>query len=172
MWGKSRCATCGKKHTGFVMVFGPDSPLTWAQATDDERAEGELSADLCAISIDGEMHYYVRGHIEILVTDGDGTPFSWTVWVSLSASNWAVMIDHWQDPKRDQLEPMFGWLNSALPPYEPSTISLATNVHQRAVGVVPLIELDPSLDHPLVREQLHGITLHRVAEINAQLLGE
>lgn len=33
--------------------------------------------------------------------------------------------------------------------------------------MVPWIELDPTSDHAVVAEQIHGITMHRVAEINA-----
>jgi len=65
---------------------------------------------------------------------------------------------------------MFGWLSNELT-YEASTLLLATNVHTRAPGVVPWIELQPALEHPLAVEQREGITWHRVAEINARLLG-
>jgi hypothetical protein len=50
-------------------------------------------------------------------------------------------------------------------------MNLAVNVHTREPGVVPLIELDLTSDHPLAREQREGITLHRVAELNRLLLG-
>ena len=66
--------------------------------------------------------------------------------------------------------PVFGWLCDELP-YETPTTSIATHVHNRVPGVVPYIELDPSVDHPLVREQASGISLHRLAEINKAVLG-
>lgn len=64
---------------------------------------------------------------------------------------------------------MFGWLDNWLSPFEKPTTNLAVNVHMRAPGIVPLIELDPTSDHPLAREQREGITLHRVAELNRLL---
>ena len=54
-------------------------------------------------------------------------------------------------------------LSTALPIY-PDTINLATNVHTRAVGVRPFVELEPT-EHPLALEQRNGITWARVLEI-------
>jgi len=61
--------------------------------------------------------------------------------------------------------------NASELPYERSTISTPTLVHSRDPGLVPFIQLDPSSDHPLVREQGMGITLHRLAEINQLVIG-
>ncbi|WP_269317979.1 DUF2199 domain-containing protein [Exiguobacterium sp. KJ 601] len=58
---------------------------------------------------------------------------------------------------------MFGWLSTELPIY-PDTINLKTNVHMRAVGIRPLIELLPT-NHPLAMEQRNGITRLRVDDI-------
>lgn len=58
---------------------------------------------------------------------------------------------------------MFGWLSTELPIY-PDTINLKTNVHMRAVGIRPLIELEPT-NHPLAMEQRNGITRLRVDDI-------
>ena len=79
--------------------------------------------------------------------------------------------EHWDDPRRADLPPMFGWLNTQLP-YDPATLGLATHVHTREPGVVPLVEPDPGAGHPLVREHRDGMTWHRVAEINATLNGD
>lgn len=65
---------------------------------------------------------------------------------------------------------MFGWLRSDLP-YELSTLDLRTQVHTRAPGLVPLVEVEPT-GHPLAQEQAAGISVHRVAELNRALLGE
>lgn len=101
--------------------------------------------------------------------DRPGTMFIWSVWSSLGEANMDVATEHWDDPARASLPPMFGWLCNELI-YEPSTWSLPTYVHIRSPGIVPSIELDPSLDHPLAVEQCQGMTWHRVAEINSQLL--
>ena len=47
------------------------------------------------------------------------------------------------------------WLR--LPCY-PDTVNLKTNVHTRAVGERPFIDVEPT-DHPLAVEQRNGITM-------------
>ena len=165
------CASCGTTHEGLAMVFGPNAPEPWLLASDTERTRGELNADMCVLIEDtGTTNYFVRGHIEIPVLDSDDGPFRWSVWVSLSETSMRTQIEHWNDPARANLEPMFAWLSNHLP-YESPTAPMASRLHTREPGTVPRIELDPSVDHPLVHEQLHGITLHRVAEINQALVG-
>jgi hypothetical protein len=63
----------------------------------------------------------------------------------------------------------FVWLSTTLPPYEPTTLNLKTNVHTREVGVPPFIELEPT-DHPLAVEQRTGITRARVQQFAELLL--
>ncbi|MGW8566792.1 DUF2199 domain-containing protein [Isoptericola sp. NPDC055881] len=165
------CATCGTAHEGLAWVFGPAAPEPWLRASDAQRSQGELNADTCVlVDAAGTTNYFVRGHIEIPVTDSDQGPFTWSIWVSLSEASMRTQVDHWNDPARADLAPMFAWLSTYLP-YEPPTAPMAARLHSRPPGVVPWIELDPTLDHPLVHEQTHGITLHRVAEINRTLLG-
>ena len=135
------CGVCGQQHDGLAMVFGAQVPDPWLHATPAEREGGELNADMCVLSIEGEWHYFLRGHIEI----------------------------HKED-RRASLAPMFGWLCTELP-YEGSTISIPALVHNREPGLVPFIQLDPAVDHPLVREQGTGMALHRLAEINGVVPG-
>ncbi|MBE1878487.1 DUF2199 domain-containing protein [Myceligenerans pegani] len=164
------CATCGTTHGGLAMVFGPPAPSPWISATDAERAAGELNADTCILhAADGTTHRFVRGHIEIPVHDSPDGPFCWSVWVSLSEENMLKQAEHWDDPDRAGLEPMFAWLSTHLP-YEPATAPLPARLHTREPGLTPWIELDPDLDHPLAHEYRHGITMHRVAELNQLLL--
>jgi hypothetical protein len=165
-----RCATCGAEHAGLATVFGPAAPEPWTAASDSERAAGEINADLCLLSRgDGTEQHFIRGEIRLPVLDSTTDLFVWSAWVSLSARNMALTIDNWGRPERVGLPPMFAWLCSALP-YEPSTLSRPAQIHTRPPGEAPSIELDPSIDHPLVREQVGGITLHRVATLNDQLL--
>ncbi|MGN7200410.1 DUF2199 domain-containing protein [Arthrobacter sp. SAFR-044] len=117
-----------------------------------------------------ERHYFLRGHIEIPLVDAPGEVFSWSAWVSLSQESVQKIADHWDDPARASMPPVFGWLCNELP-YDQPTTSLATHVHNREPGVVPCCVLDPSIDHPLVREQQTGISLHRLAQINQALMG-
>lgn len=165
-----QCASCGQPHEGLATVFGTDSPDLWANASEGERAGGELNDDLCTITLDGRRHFFIRGALELPVDDPRLESFTWSVWVSLSERSWETTLEHWDDPHRADLPAMFGWLSTALP-YEKPTIAIGTHVHTREPGLCPLVELDPAADHPLVHEQAEGISLHRVAEINAHVMG-
>lgn len=151
------------------MAFGPRGPDSWAGASPGDRARGEINRDTCVLPTDDGTFYFIRGELRIPVVDAVVGDFAWSVWASLSEKNMNLAARHWEDPDRAHLDPMFGWLNSWLSPFDPPTVNMAVNVHMRAPGVVPLIELDPSSDHPLAREQREGITLHRVAELNRLL---
>jgi hypothetical protein len=74
----------------------------------------------------------------------------------------------WETPGRETEPPYFGWLSTLLPGY-PDTVQLKTNVHTRAVGRRPFIELEAT-DHPLAVEQREGITWDRVVEISEIVL--
>jgi hypothetical protein len=65
--------------------------------------------------------------------------------------------------------PMFGWLSTELPIYQPSTLNLKTVVHMQPVGLRPLVELEPT-EHPLAVEQREGISIGRVQEFAERIL--
>jgi len=172
------CAICGERHEGLAMAFGSDAPEQWRRASDELRAEGELTADQCILPLgdggtggDGGVGWFIRGQIELNVADVDGELFCWSVWVSLSKQNWMLQSEHWDDPEREKLNPMFAWLDTDLPGYETTTVALPARLHTREPGMAPLIEIGSGSDHPLAREQQNGITLHRIAELNNLIRG-
>jgi hypothetical protein len=143
------------------MSYGVLAPIYWSnEYTNDENSE--LGQDICVIK--GE-HFFVKGNVEIPIRDSDGT-FAYTVWVSLSPANFNRIIQMWNDPQRVEEKPYFGWFSCRLMGY-PDTLNLKAHVHNRELGVVPFIELEPT-DHPLAIEQREGITMERVKDI-AQL---
>ena len=170
-----RCSTCGEAHRGLATGFGSQAPEPWQTATEAQREAGELTADVCFLpdeDPDAGTRYFLRGHIELpLLQPVEGeSSFAWSVWVSLSGQSLALLFDHWDDPDRaERVPPLFGWLCTALP-YEPTTLGLRTQLHTREPGLVPLVELEPT-GHPLSREQARGISVHRVAELNAAVRG-
>ncbi|WP_227940227.1 DUF2199 domain-containing protein [Alkalihalobacillus deserti] len=154
------CSCCGEYHDELPLNYGSPAPIYYEEATRKERKKRfELNDDLCVM--DGE-HFFIRGCIEIPVI-GSNEPFVWGVWVSLSEENFELTLEHWDDPNREKLKPMFGWLSTQLPLY-PETLNLKTYVHNRSIELRPYIELEPT-DHPLSKEQSQGITIERVKEI-------
>ena len=97
-----------------------------------------------------------------------GETFTWGVWVSLSKDSFLHISERWEVEGRENDEPYFGWLSSALD-YSPTTVNLKTNLHSQPIGFRPLIELEPT-DHPLAVEQRNGITKVRVLQIAEDLL--
>src|SRR5262249_15789553 len=95
--------------------------------------------------------------------------FAWGVWVSLKKENYLRAVSLWTTKGREVEPPYFGWLNNMISIYDPPTINLKTNVHTRAVGLRPFVELEPT-NHPLAIEQRNGITVERVREIAEWLL--
>ena len=148
------------------MSYGADEPSVMSAIPQSERDRRvELSEEQCII--DGK-DFFVRGCLELPMV-GDGSDvFVWGVWVSLSEQNFEQMHLLWNSAERASEPPYFGWLCTALPCY-PDTMYLKTNVHTRAVGVRPLVRLQPS-DHPLFLEQENGITIQRVQEFAEQIL--
>jgi hypothetical protein len=164
------CSMCGDEHLGLATSFGPMAPDAWLTDGRSDRRKGECDGHVCFMTDrDGTDHAYIRGQLRLRVDDADLDYFVWSVWVELALDEFKLNYDHWEDPDRAQLLPSPGHLATVLP-YDSATLRLRVRLFNREPGMVPLIKLDRDQDHPLVEEQRMGITLHRVAEINQQLL--
>ena len=149
------CSCCGKQHVEPPNCFIAPLPVPVLSIAESDRSNRvEASSDLCIL--DGE-HYFILGNIDVRVQDSADF-IRWTMWTSLSQSNFARATGLWDTPGREGEPPYFGWLCSQVPGYE-STLSLKTQVHTQAVGVRPLIEVEPI--HQLGLDQVNGITRQR-----------
>jgi hypothetical protein len=154
------CSKCGSTHSGIPDSYAYDAPWPWYTLPERERPSRVfLNDDYCVI--DNE-DYFIRGCLEIPVI-GRTNPLIWGVWVSLSKANFERERQLVNDPIRVNEPPYFGWLSSRIQMY-PDTFALKTNVHTRAVGLRPFIELQPT-EHPLAVEQGTGISTQRLMEI-------
>ena len=158
------CNCCGQRHDGPPRAWHFEAPASWdALPSADRDQRGELTSDQCVI--DNER-FFIRGLVQIPVL-GEDEPLEWGVWVSLSRKNFERASLLWLDERRISEPSYFGWLNNSLPIY-PETLNLKTAVVSRAVGLRPLIELEPT-DNPLAVEQRQGISRERVQEIAESL---
>jgi hypothetical protein len=121
--------------------------------------------------VDGFEQYFVRGVIEVPVTDASPGSFTWSVWVRINHEEMLAIARQWSRADRAKLAPVFGWLSNELP-YEKSTSMLPVRLRMRPPGEAPAVELDPSVPHLLTDEQDSGVTMHRVAEISRFMLGD
>ena len=85
------------------------------------------------------------------------------VWSSLSEQSFKRVLELWEDPRRTDEPPYFGWLSNSLAGY-PETLNLKLDVLTRDVELRPLLRLQDG-DHPLIVEQRRGITMDRAYEI-------
>jgi len=100
-------------------LFRRDAPLYFYAIPAEQRDRRcLLKSDICSVD---QQHFFVRGCLEIPVL-GELEPFSWGVWVSLSADNFEKFSGCLRAPKRSHIGPFFGWLSAELPLY-PSTAS-------------------------------------------------
>lgn len=156
------CSCCGKWQDEIPTSYGTRAPVYYGLVPSEERDKRfVLDDDLCVM--DNE-HFFIRGCIEIPII-GTSELLLWGVWVSLSEANFKTTTELWH--KQELLDPMFGWLSTALPCY-PDTMNLKTLVHPRANGKRPYIEIEPT-DHPLAVEFRDGVTIERVQQIAEEL---
>jgi hypothetical protein len=158
------CSCCGKHHAALPMSYSVPAPDGW-QPELANQSDCLLTQEHCVMN--GE-HFFIRGLINLPVVDSP-TPFSWDVWISLSQENFARTVALWNTPGREREQPCFGWLQTTLPVYTPTTLHLKTNVWTRPIGQRPFIALEPT-KHPLAVEQRTGITMDRVREFAEALL--
>ncbi len=156
------CSTCDKYHDEFPLAIGYDKPLYYDP--EDIESEKTLTSDVYILR---NGHFFIRGVLEIPIINSE-EKFSYGVWVSLNEKNFNRYVDTWESDHRAEEPPYFGWLSNSIDGY-PETLDLKTHVHQQERGSRPKIELEHT-DHPLAREQHHGITMERVHEIVSPFL--
>jgi hypothetical protein len=156
------CSRCGRVHEGQPRDWAFDAPDYWHTLSPAERSRGKLSEDLCVIRDDDGEHFFIRGVLPIPVAGSDDE-FRYGVWTTLSETSFMRVLELWDDPKRSEEPPYFGWLSNRISGY-PETLNLKTNVRTAALDLRPTIDLQPT-DHPLALEQRDGMTTERLQEI-------
>jgi len=156
------CHTCGQEHEDTPLNWAFDSPAYW----DGPRGSDDvLTDDLCIwTDTDDRRCFFVRGIIPIPVRD-TGEVFSYGVWSSLSERSYERTVERWDDERREEEPPYFGFLSNNLPGY-PTTLNLHLAVVTRSLALRPSFILLPDAEpHPLVEEQWQGIDRDRVYEL-------
>ena len=171
-----KCHSCDEWHTGACLDFSYAAPCYWSDDQveanqfetfgDYELPKTFLNEDLCILN--GE-HFFVRGIIHLPII-GTAETFRWGVWGSLSKENFRGLLSMYEDPKREELEPMFSWLSNQIDEYE-DTLNLKMYAHIHEPNERPTFELEPT-EHPLSQEYYHGIAPERVKDIMTRRLKE
>jgi hypothetical protein len=164
---KFRCAKCGDEHDLGDRAWHFPEPLPWLLASDEEREQSVLTPDQCELVTQGQVHHFIHALLQIPV-HGRSEPFVWGVWCSQSEATYMEVSALWESEERVKIGPHFGWLCSRIPCY-PDSMHLKTHVHQRSVGLRPLVELEAT-DHPLSVDQRTGIEIDRLNRIVEEVL--
>lgn len=159
------CATCGQAHDELPFGYGARAPLAAEDIPAAEREERlELGSDQCVID---DSRFFLRGRMEIAVSDAPQHTFIWGVWVEVTELQFDRAAVLWETEDSKQ-PPMPGSLATAVPCFQ-DTAGLAALLHFHAVGQLPRVVLAAS-DHPLAREQQQGISLERVKAIRDSVM--
>ena len=162
-----RCSVCGEEHAGLPLDWSYDSPTHWDGGKGDRDW---LTSDLCQWTDDaGEPAYFIRGVLHVPVPELDDT-LRYGVWSSLSKQSFERVVELWDDPRRTDEPPYFGWLSNSLAGY-PETVNLPCDVMTAQRDLRPQIVLHDG-DHPLVREQKEGIGMDRLLDLIGPRLHE
>jgi hypothetical protein len=160
---RTSCTTCDVVHVDVATILGPTAPDAWARAGDGERLEAVLTPDVCVLPFSGLVRYFVRGHLQLPLTDIASEAFTWSAWVELDEASMTSVARTWGAVNRAANPPLIGRLATELPYPEP-TAGLPVIVYTRDIGEVPLLIVSPGCEHDLAAEQREGVDLHRAAE--------
>ncbi|MBN9299894.1 MAG: DUF2199 domain-containing protein [Filimonas sp.] len=159
------CACCGKVYDIIPLCFGSDFPEYYFSIPPNEREDRiELLQSLCVVD---EEHFFHRGRLTIPIIDHT-EDLIFNVWTSISKSNYDIRVNLWEDPKRIEQKPYFGWLQTIVPQYG-ETINIKTIAQEQEVGLIPKI-ISIEEDHPLTIDQENGITYTKALQIVTSIL--
>lgn len=154
-----KCSSCGDLHEGSPS-FGFRAPDTYLQQSEEAQEAGELSSDLCRYTDEDGEHFFARVIIEVPII-GVEEPFLWGVWVSLSQESFEHYVETYDEPDTERV--YFGWFCNTLPYYK-ETFALATDVHPRANGERPCLQLH-EVQHEFYQDFVHGISIEKAQKI-------
>ena len=118
------CSICGKAHDD-LGAWALQKPDPWLGLSDEERAQGRCSSDLCETA-DGQ--FFVRSVLELPLTGGPEPTFEFGVWGALSEANFRRYVESFDDDDQSRLGPMFSYLSNELRGY-PDSFALKANLH-------------------------------------------
>ncbi len=162
---KVRCATCGEEKDLLAMEPSYGRPDAYYEVPKEQREYlTNFSQDDGRIrnADDTERRHFLRAVLCVPIR-GEKNDCAWGVWVEVSGPDWERAYELWEDPNQAKEPPFRGTLANALRGYD-GTVGLPGHVRLTGAKSAPLFELDPSLDHPLAREQREGVDPARVVE--------
>lgn len=153
------CECCGQTHNG-LPALAYERPHYYISLSDEERAAAKANDDLCETA-DG--FYFVRAVFKIAIHDEE-LPLEYGVWGSLSEKSFALYKDTFDDADQSKIGGFFSYFGNRLERY-PDTVNLHCDLYTQDNRQRPVLVLHTDQDHPLVRDQINGITKERAVEL-------
>ena len=158
------CPQCNMRHSGLpALVY--EEPAAGLDESGNPRTLNRIGKDFCVID---DQHFFVRTVFEIPIL-GEALPLEWGVWGSLSQANFQRYRETFDDTDQSKLGGMFSFLSNELGGY-PGSLSLRCNLFPQDDRRRPLLVLQTDQDHPLVHDQINGITVERAIELAMPVL--
>jgi hypothetical protein len=158
------CPCCGKRYPGLPAITFGGPVLGYGEDGQPWRLDRN-GGDLCRA--DGQ-YYFVRAVLRVPII-GETQQMEWGVWGSLSEASFRRYQESFDDHDQAKLGSLFSYLGNKIAGY-PDTLGLRSSLVPQNDRKRPFVELDPSQDHPLVRDQMNGITRERAIEFVLPIL--
>ena len=156
------CEQCGVEHPADELELSfrqPDAVAALSQEARSERVQE--NKDLCVL--DGQR-FFVRALLPLQVS-GRANAYNVGVWVEVARVVFERIYELWDNPDQSS-EPSFAATLANDIPTHPQTVGLRAQLSLTGPSTRPMIALDPA-GHPLVSEQVRGITPHRAYEYSS-----
>ncbi|MDM1046193.1 DUF2199 domain-containing protein [Myroides sp. 1354] len=149
------CVDCGQEHEDWPALAYP-TPLSYAQLTEEEKKEAEVTSDFCVIIHPEHTYYFIRVVLIQTVVDAC-QDLDYGVWVSLSEKSFKEYYENFENKAFKTT--YFGWLNNHIGPYSFDTcMEIGTNVEVDNEKGRPYIYLHQKENNELIRDFYSGIT--------------
>ncbi|WP_128003656.1 DUF2199 domain-containing protein [Piscinibacter defluvii] len=156
------CAECGYEHPldELELTFvRPDEVA--ALSTEEREARIQENKDLCVL--DGKR-FFIRALLPLPIAERE-RPYNVGIWVEVSQQTFERVYELWDDEEQAE-EPAFNAEVANDIPIHPPSLGLSASLSLTGPTTRPVVSLSPA-EHPLVGEQLRGITAHRAAQYSS-----
>lgn len=157
---KYKCSCCGKVYNEIPLCFGSEFPDYYFSIPPNE-IEKRVEKKESLLIVD-KKHFFHRGRLIIPIVDYSEN-LIFNVWTSISEDNFRKRNDLWENPKRTEEEPYFGWFQSRIATYE-NTINIKSIAIEQEVGIIPKIIITEE-NHLLKNDQENGISYDKALKI-------
>jgi hypothetical protein len=150
---------CGRRVTGLpAITFDCPEP-----DLNDDGQPWELERDGKDFCVADDQYYFVRAVLSVPIV-GETQRMEWGVWALLSEADFKRYYWSFEDDDLAKLGIMYCYLANSLAGY-PDTVALRGWLIPQDGSQRPFVEFDPSQNHPLVNDQLWGISRERAIEL-------